>query len=66
MKDELVRRLKERMADEYADVHTYHDLVHKAKELGDDFAAWYLERIMHDEKTHAEALKEVVEEMEKD
>ena len=64
MKEDLIKKLKERMADEYADVHTYEDLARKAKEMGEDYAAWYLERIMHDEKTHAHALREVVEDLE--
>lgn len=64
MKEELLRKLRERVADEIGDVKTYDILAKEAGEMGEDFAAFILQKIGHDEKTHAEALKEIVEEIE--
>lgn len=66
MKEELLQKMRERVADEIGDIKTYDDLAKKAQEMGEDFAAFILQKIGYDEKTHAEALKEIVGEMEEE
>lgn len=66
MKEELLQKMRERVADEIGDIRTYEDLAKKAKEMGEDFAAFILEKISHDEETHADHLRELVEEIEEE
>ena len=66
MKEELLRKMRERVADEIGDIRTYEDLAKKAKEMGEDFAAFILQKISHDEETQADRLRGLVEEIEEE
>lgn len=54
------------MADEIGDIRTYEDLAKKAREMGEDFAAFILQKISHEEETHADYLRDLVEDMEEE
>lgn len=66
MKEELLRKMRERVADEIGDIRTYEDLAKKAKEMGEDFAAFILQKISHEEETHADRLRELVDDIEEE
>ena len=66
MNEEILRKMRERVADEIGDIKTYEDLAKKAREMGEDFAAFILQKISQDEKTHADYLRELVDEMEEE
>lgn len=64
MKEELLQKMRERVADEIGDIKTYEDLARKAREMGEDFAAFILQKISHEEETHADMIREIVGDME--
>lgn len=62
-REAFLKEVRERIAEERADVQHYAELAKQAEALGEDRAAWFLRQIRHDEKTHAQALEDIADEM---